>query len=306
MKRIRYGITLALTFFMLLAADIRGAGDVVVIDACALAFGLLCTDRLQWKTDKAHTVAVTALSAFAGAAIENFLPAPVYFKIIAAFAVCGLILIITDCKLMCAVSIGTAPVIFGYSGWTYPIAATAAAAVICVIWHIMIHAGIKEAPVRFRYLPDFEADTRMWLIMTAAAAIICVYPAWWKKLAYITPPLTTFFVEGCYRNLKGKRFRIWFVAAVAAVTGAMAEFLLSGILGIPMCISGTIAVGITLLEMRLMSMPFAPVCSVALVPFAAETDFILFAPMCAAGCAIVLAAAAFVRGMIIKREVRHG
>lgn len=298
MKKIRYIISLLIIFMMLLAADIGGGRSMVVLDAGMLVFGLLCTDRLPWKTDRLHAIILIAAAAFGGTAIQALMPGPVYFKILAAFAFAGILVVLTDCKFMSVFSVCLAPVMFGNSSVSYPVMATAVIFAVCIAWHVLVRIGAKEEAIKFRYLPDFERDMRIWLVMIIAMAVMAVYPAWWNKLAYIYPPIITIFTEGCYRDLKGKRLRILFVTVVSAVAGAMTEFFLSGIFGIPMCISAMIAVGITMLEMRLMSMPFAPICSVALVPFAVDVDFFEFPIMTAIGCTVILIVSAIINSRL--------
>lgn len=301
MKRKRYIIAYAIMLAMLIISDIFGR-KFIAAESAMLAFGLLCTDKIPWKTDKVRTLILTALAAAVGYAAQKYIPFPDYFKLLIAIGVTGIISILADCKLMSVYAVSAAPIIFGLTDLVYPIMITAMTAVICITWRIMVNTGMKEGSLRFRYLPDFESDMSLWTLMLVGMAVLALYPFYARELLILSPPILTVYAESCYRDLRGKRIRIIFVTAVAAVAGVLSEYFISGVLGMPRCVGASVALVLTVLEMNLMAMPFAPICAVALVPYLTDVDFFAFPIQTAVSTAAVLVMGGMIRGKAFHRR----
>lgn len=302
MKKIRYTLTLALISLMFFAAAMLKNNAVIFPELFALLIGLVCTDRLPWKTDNLHTVILVTISALAGYAISAYVPFPIYFKLLLGLAVPGIIIILSDCTLMPCAAVSLIPICTGITSPTYPIAAFAWTAAVLVIREYLIYKNNKEAAYKFHYTPDFGYDLKLWLKIMIFFAIVSaiatvVFSVFGKyipligkdeMLYLVSPPLAVLLVEGSYRNLYGRRMKIWFVITVSAVIGAMFKFIGTDLFGLPMFISGTIAAAAVLLEMRLMNIMFPPIAAAALMPFITGGDIFFYPPIVSLMSGIIL------------------
>lgn len=305
MKKIRYILTLAFIFVMFLAASILKNEAVIFPEMLALLIGCVCTDKLPWKTDNIHTFIMMTLSAVAGVAISAFVPFPLYIKALMGFVFPGLLIILTDCTMMPCLSACLLPIYMGENSIVYPVAVSTMTAGTIVIRQILINRGNKEASFKFHYTPDFLYDVVIWGRMLVIFAVLSAVPmvlfGFVKKyipinipidseiIFFLAPPLVVTFVEGYCRNLRGRRFKIWFVISVAAVTGALFRFVGVDLFGISPCVPAVLAAGITLLEMRLMNIMFPPAGAIALLPFIVEGNVFMYPPLVSLGCIVVLA-----------------
>lgn len=305
MKKIRYILTLAVVFAMFLSGAILKTDAVIFPEILAVLVGCVCTDRLPWKTDNIHTFILMTLSAFAGYAITAFVPFPLYFKVLIGFIVPGILIILSDCTMMPCISACLLPIYMGDASSVYPAAVSVMTALTLVMRQILINTGNKEAALRFHYTPDFMYDFGMWgrvlIIFAVLAAVpmllfdfvksyIPVFiPIDSEIIFFLAPPLVVTFVEGYFRDLYGKRFKIWFVISVAAATGALLRFIGVELLGFEPCIPAVLAAGIVLLEMNLMKILFPPVGAVALLPFIIKGNVFMYPPLVSLGCLTVLA-----------------
>ncbi|MDO5397422.1 MAG: hypothetical protein Q4G33_05780 [bacterium] len=305
MKKIRYTLTLAFIFVMFLAADLLKNEAVIFPEMLAILIGCVCTDKLPWKTDNIHTFIMMTISAAAGFAISAFVPFPLYIKVLIGFVFPGLLIILTDCTMMPCLSACLLPIYMGETSAAYPIAVSLMTAGAVTIRQILINCGNKEASFKFHYTPDFAYDlglwSRMFIIFAVLAAVPMVLFGFIKKyipidipidseiIFLLAPPLVVTFVEGYCRNMRGRRFRIWFVISVAAVTGALLRFIGVDLFGISQCVPAVIAAGITLLEMRLMNIMFPPAGAIALLPFITEGNVFMYPLLVSFGCIAVLA-----------------
>lgn len=304
MKKIRYILTLAFVFVMFLAAAVLKNEAVIFPEILAVLIGCVCTDKLPWKTDNIHTFIMMTISAAAGFAISVFMPFPLYVKVLIGFVFPGLLIILTDCTMMPCLSACLLPIYLEETSVLYPAAVSVMTAGVIVIRQLLINSGNKEASFKFHYTPDFVYDLGVWSKMFVIFAVLAAVPMVLFGLVqkyipnivqidseivfFLAPPLVVTFAEGFCRNLRGRRFRIWFVISVAAVTGALLRFIGVDLFGISPCVPAVLAAGVTLLEMRLMNIMFPPAGAVALLPFITEGNVFMYPPLVSLGCIVVL------------------
>lgn len=302
MKKIRYIFTLALILLMFISASVLQNNEVIFPELFALMIGLVCTDKLPWKTDNLHTIILITLSALAGYVISAYVPFPVYFKLLLGLAVPGIVIVLSDCSLMPCVSASLIPICTGVVSPTYPTAVFAWTAAALVIREYLIYSDNKKAAIKFHYTPDFGYDLRLWSKLFIIFALIALIPTVIFPLTegyipvvsademmfLISPPIVVLLVESGYRNLYGRRMRIWFVMTVCAVIGAMLKFLGVDLFGLPMFIPAIIAAAAALLEMRLMNIMFPPIAAASLMPFIMSGDIFFYPPAVSIMSAIVI------------------
>jgi len=172
--------------------------------------------------------------------------------------------------------------------------------VILIIRGHFINNGKLEETVKFRYLPDFESDLKLWGLIVVAYAILSALPLISGYMLFVAPPLAVTLAESSSKNLDGKRMKIWFVITVAAVIGALLRYSVVEMLGIPMWVAAVAAAALVLLEMRLMNMLFPPAGAVTLLAFIADGNVFLYPPMIAVGAAVILAVSAWVNNRMKK------
>lgn len=279
---------------MFLAAELSGIDAFIFPEMLALLIGMLCTDRVPWKTDNVHTVLMMTISALVGVAIVTMVPFPMYFQAVIGFIVIGLLMILANCSLMPCIAACLFPIYFKESSIFYPILVAVMVVFVVLIRGRFINKGKIEESVKFRYLPDFEEDLRLWGMIALAFILLSAIPLCTEYMFFIAPPVAVTLAEGSSKKLTGRRVKIWFVITVAAVIGVLSRYVLNDMLELPVFIAATAVTALVLLEMRLMNMMFPPAGAVAILAFLVEGNTFLYPPMICVGAAIVLAVSSFI------------
>jgi len=292
---------------MFLTASLTGENAVIFPEILALLIGLVCADRLPWKTDTIHTLLLMTLCAIAGCVIVRYVPFIMYFKALIGLSFAAVLITITDCMLMPCLSAVLLPIYLNDGSVLYPCAVFVMVGAVLLIRSLLIHSGMKEAAIKFHYTPNFEYDLKIWLKILIAFALMALTPMLLRDLPLeapidavrgipelifiIAPPLVVTMSEAFFRDMRGRRFRVWFIMTIAAVTGALMRFIGVELLDITPAVPAVIAAMITVLEMKLMNIYFPPAGAAVLLAFLVEGNVFLYPPMIAAGCLLVLIAA---------------
>ncbi len=294
----RYITAILFVTGMFLLSEITGSKVIIFPEMLAILVGILCADKVPWKTDTIHTVIMMSVSSFTGVLIAALLPFPVYVQALIGFIVTGLLLMLSDCSLMPCIAACLFPIYYGETSLLYPVMVILLTGIVLILRSGFIRKGYLEESVKFRYLPDFEIDLKMWGMVIAAFALLSAVPLFTGYLAFIAPPLVVTLVECSCKPLTGRRVKIWFVITVAAVTGVLMQTVLTDMLGMPTYVSAAAAAALTLLEMRLMNMMFPPAGAVMVLSFLAEGNIFLYPPMISVGAAVVIAVSAFINNTL--------
>ena len=273
---------------MFLTSSLTGRSEILFPEMLALLLGIVCTDKLPWKTDALHTVIMMTLCAAAGFAITRYVPFVLYAKVMIGFCFSGLLIVLSDCSLMPCISACLLPIYLGDASPVYPAAVFVMTTAAVVIRAILIKTGMKSKAPKFCYTPDFAYDLKNWAKMLVIFAVISAVPRWSGYALCIAPPLVVTFVESFCRNMYGRRFRIWFVVTIAAVIGALSRFVGVELFGLEPCIPAVIAAMLAVLEMKLMNVIFPPAGAVVLLAFLIDGNVFMYPPMIAIGTFAVL------------------
>lgn len=289
MKVIRCAVVAVAVTVMLLLAQITEKNIFVFPEMFALLIGMLCSDKTPWKTDGVHSVILMTVSAFFGVCIVSTIPFALYFQALIGLAAVGLVMILTDCSLMPCIAACLLPIYFKESSMLYPFYVAVMTFAVVRLRAAFVSKGIIEGDTRFRYLPDFEYDLKIWIRIILAFAVLGAVPLLTDYAMFLAPPVVVTLAEGSTKRLKSKRIKIWFVITVAAVIGSIARYISTDTVGIPMFACGFAAAVLSLLEMRLMNMMFPPAGAVVLLAFLAEGNIFLYPFGISIGTAAVLA-----------------
>lgn len=293
----RFGRYLAAIIFvtlMFLMAQLTAMDMLIFPEMLALLIGMLCSDKMPWKTDGVRSVIMMTLSAAIGVTIVNLSPFAMYFQALIGISAVALIIMLSDCTLMPCIAACLFAVYFEETSILYPCAVALMTFIVVRIRNFFINRGKLEASVKFRYLPDFEMDIKLWVLVILAYALISAIPLLSGFPLFIAPPLAVTLAESSAKDLSGKRVKIWFILTVASIIGVIARFGIVDILGFPEFVAAAVAAIFLLLELRLMNMVFPPAGAVTLLAFLVEGNTFGYPLMIAAGAAAVLAVSSFI------------
>lgn len=289
MRLMRCAVATVFVAVMFLLAQITGNDMFVFPEMFALLIGMVCADKMPWKTDGVHSVIMMTLSAIIGVCIVLAIPLPMYFQALIGLAAVGLLITLGDCSLMPCIAACLFPIYFKESSLMYPTVVAVMTFFVVRIRAFFVSKGAIESNTKFRYLPDFEFDLKVWLGIVLIFAVLAIIPMFTGYVLFLAPPVAVTLAEGSAKQLKGKRVKIWFVITVAAVIGSLARYVTTDVPGIPMFVAGFAAAVTVLIEMRLMNMMFPPAGAVVLLAFLADGNVFLYPPMISIGTAAVLA-----------------
>lgn len=293
----RFGRYLAAIIFvtlMFLMAQLTAMDMLIFPEMLALLIGMLCSDKMPWKTDGVRSVIMMTLSAAIGVTIVNLSPFAMYFQALIGISAVALIIMLSDCTLMPCIAACLFAVYFKETSILYPCAVALMTFIVVRIRNFFINRGKLEASVKFRYLPDFEMDIKLWVLVIIAYALISAIPLLSGFPLFIAPPLAVTLAESSAKDLSGKRVKIWFILTVASIIGVIARFGIVDILGFPEFVAAAVAAIFLLLELRLMNMVFPPAGAVTLLAFLVDGNTFGYPLMIAAGAAAVLAVSSFI------------
>lgn len=289
MRVMRCAVAAAFAAVMFLLAQITGNDIFIFPEMFALLIGMVCADKIPWKTDGVHSVILMTISAIIGVCIVSLVLLPMYFQALIGLAAVGLVMILTDCSLMPCIAACLFPIYFKENSVIYLLFVTVMTFAVVRIRAFFVNRGAIESDTKFRYLPDFEFDLKVWLGIILIFAVLAPIPMFTGYALFLAPPVAVTLAEGSTKQLKGKRVKIWFVITVAAVIGSLARYAAGDILQIPMFVAGFAAAITVLVEMRLMNLMFPPAGAVAILAFLADGNVFLYPPIISIGTAAVLA-----------------
>lgn len=291
---IRAAVCAGLAAAMVGAAEILGEKEIIFPEITALTVGAVAAPKHSWRVSRARMILLIAVCSVMGILIVRFSPFPKAVGLIAAYAVCQVVYLLSGTSFAPLISAAALPVLMGTETIIYPISAVSMTALTCLAQYVLERAGICQ-PEEFRPMP--KADVFMWrsaAARTAVAAALAIPLIHFGVQFCIAPPLLVAFTEFSNPQSKARNKPVKTVLIIfgCALAGALFRLLLCSYGGFPLTLAAVLSVIAALALMRAAGQFIPPAGALGVLPMIIPEETLWVYPVeILAGAAAFMAAA---------------
>lgn len=293
-------LTVALVVLMAGASELLHEPEIVFPEITAMAIGAWLAPKTVWRTNRLRLFAMTSLCAVCGVLIVRYCQVPLFFQLLLAFVFSQALLLASGTGFAPMTSAIVLPVLLGTSSWVYPVSAVVMTGCIVVLQVWLERRGEREpqefTPVRPSLQTTFLRVSPFYKrILVAAALFLLSALSGWRFIA--APPLIVAFIELSNPASKARTNPVKTVLFVILCTlsGSVARFVFCVLLGLPLTAAVFVVAVLLVIGIYKTRFFFPPAGAMAVLPFLAPEQTLLYLPVqAAAGMVLLMGAALFV------------
>lgn len=190
---IKFIVTLLIITFMVGISETLNDREIIFPEIAAIAVGAFIAPTFAWNTNYKRIFVLICISAVIGVLIVKFLPIPIAFQAVIAFALAQMIFINSGTSFAPMISAMVLPILLQTSSIVYIISAISLTLLILIIRFILEKSGISEtisfktAPLaNKKHLPiklnsyiiwrnNFNSCNLLWSSIRCCSAVSCCF-----------------------------------------------------------------------------------------------------------------------------------
>lgn len=291
-KIIRYIATILIITFMVGISEILNEREIIFPEIAAIAVGAFIAPKFAWNTNYKRIFILICLSAVIGVMIVKFIPIPIAFQAVIAFALSQIIFINSGTSFAPMISAMVLPVLLQTKSPVYIASAIAFTLLILVIRFIFEKTGISE-PVSFKPAPLAKRNTYVVSLMRVIFGGLILAAAIYAAHQFVAaPPFLVAFTEMSKPNSKAVKtpFKVFAIMSVCGITGAAIRYIFTVKLSVlPLALSALLTIIIVLFIMDKAKTFIPPAGAIAILAMLIPADRVLYYPLeCIAGAFLVV------------------
>jgi len=277
---ILYGMILLIVAVMVGAAEILQENEIIFPEITAIAVGALMAPKLAWRTNRIRILLLIMICAVLGVGIVLFLPAPLWVKIAAAYAVSEVIFLCSGTSFAPMISAIVLPVLLGTESPVYLAAAFFLTLLILICHAALEKTGIKP-PVEFTPVRASRQDWLDALVRLALVAPIAFIALRLDMRFVIAPPLLVAFTEFSRRDSGARKRPVTVVAAITlcACAGAACRLGIHLKLGLPLTLAALAAAALMIVILSALKAYVPPAGALCILPMLIPAERVVTYPL---------------------------
>ncbi|WP_050638417.1 hypothetical protein [Candidatus Stoquefichus sp. SB1] len=289
-----YILTFLMVCLMVGCSLLLNEPEIIFPEITALTIGAWLAPKQVWKTSSLKLVILIMIYAIIGVCLVRYLHMSLTFKVMLAFLLCNLGLIISHTTFAPLISACILPILMHTESWIYPISATIMAFMIVVIQNFLQKKGdchpYHYEPVQFDYRHEFTLFIKRFIIISILGFLAIRL----NNRLLIAPPLIVAFFElsGNHKKLRSHSLKLYTFTVFMAFIGAYLRYYLTvqnhfSIIWVVMLSTFILLCCIYYFEIF-----FPPVGAITILPMIIQPDLLLVYPiLIASGFALLIIAA---------------
>ena len=277
---ILYGMILLIVAVMVGAAEILQENEIIFPEITAIAVGALMAPKLAWRTNRIRILILIMICAVLGVGIVLFLPAPLWVKIAAAYAVSEVIFLCSGTSFAPMISAIVLPVLLGTESPVYLAAAFFLTLLILICHAALEKTGIKP-PVEFTPVRASRQDWLDALVRLVLVALIALIALRLDARFVIAPPLLVAFTEFSNRDSGARKRPVTVVAAITlcACAGAACRLGIHLKLGLPLTLAALVAAALMIVILSALKAYVPPAGALCILPMLIPAERVATYPL---------------------------
>jgi len=275
-----YGMILLIVAVMVGAAELLRENEIIFPEITAIAVGALMAPKLAWRTNRIRILILIMICAVLGVGIVLFLPAPLWVKISAAYAVSEAIYLCSGTSFAPMISAIVLPVLLSTESVVY-LAAAFLLTLLILGCHVLLEkAGIKPAP-EFTPIRASRQDWLDALVRLALVAPIAFIVLRLDMRFVIAPPLLVAFTEFSRRDSGARKRPVTVVAAITlcACAGAACRLGIHLKLGLPLTLAALVAAALMIAILSALKAYVPPAGALCILPMLIPAERVVTYPL---------------------------
>ncbi|MBQ2473075.1 MAG: hypothetical protein II512_02230 [Lachnospira sp.] len=278
---VNYILAVLVITFMVFLSELLGEKEIIFPELAALSVGSLVLAALPWVVDGKRMILYISLSAVCGVLIVLFLPGPLYFQMIVAYALSQVIFLLSRTTMAPMISAIVLPVMLQTRGYVYILAAISLTSLIVFIRWIVVKKGLKLNVV-YKPADSLNKDNivlALERIIVVSLLMLIFIP---KDLKFmLAPPLLVAFTEFTRKGNKALKAPVKAVLLITlcATTGMVFRFILTVKAGLPLTLVAALVASVTFLIMIFMKMYLPPAAAMGVLALLIPEEKLLVYPL---------------------------
>ncbi|MCV9930271.1 hypothetical protein OIU83_21615 [Flavobacterium sp. LS1R49] len=268
LKLIRYLLALIIICLMAGVSEWLGEKEILFPEMAALVLGLWVVDKKIWTVGRPMLVVLMTVCAVFGILIVRYSPFPLLVNIGISFVFTSLCLSITRTTLIPITSAAMLPVLMGTHSFVYPVSVFIMSILVVFGQWLLVKNKLRQIITLNTKKGHYVHNPKHWIKLLFWLLAIAAIPVYFGKVYFIVPPLVVMFIEfsSSSAGFRNRPIQIYFIMIISAVLGALFQYYLHIVLGLPLVFTVLILFVCLFIFFEIAGKPFAPACAIALVP----------------------------------------
>ncbi len=266
---------------MVFLAEFLGEKEIIFPEVAALSVGCFLTPALVWKTSYIRMFLCISLCALLGILIVIFVPFPLWWQFVIAFAIGQLVLYFSRTSFAPMISAIALPVLIQTRSFVYVAAAIGLTLLVCVLRFSLEKTHLKEEN-DFEPLPpnanEFLKTNAFRIISVALLSFFCIK---FDMRFCVAPPLLVAFTELTNKSSKSikRAFSVIATVSLCAVCGSASRILLNFLPYFPLTAAAFLACVCAQIIVKIFKLPFPPAAAMSILALLIPESAVKFYPM---------------------------
>ena len=284
-----YILTFIMVCLMVGVSQWLNEPEIIFPEITALTIGSWLAPKQVWKTSPIKLILLILIYAILGVLMVRYIDIFLELKIIVAFTICSVGLLISKTTFAPLISACILPILMGTESWIYPIAATFMTIII-----VIVQKFLQDYEYSYQYQPvEFDYHHELWLFLKRLLVVIglAVVATRLEIRLLIAPPLIVAFFElsGNHKKLRSQAPRLYGLTIFIAFISAYARYFFTLQYQIPLIITVALITLILLLIIYSLKIFFPPIGAIAILPMILSPDLLIIYPfLIAMGFALLI------------------
>ncbi len=286
-----YILTFMMVCLMVGISQCFNEPEIIFPEITALTIGSWLAPKQVWKTSPIKLILLILIYAIIGILMVKYINILLELKIIIAFTLCSMGLLISKTTFAPLISACILPILMGTESWIYPMSATFMTIIIVIVQKYLQDYGYSHT---YQYQPvEFDYHHELWLFLKRLLVVtgLAVVATRLDIRLFIAPPLIVAFFElsANHKKLRSQAPCLYGLTIFIAFISAYARYFLTLQYQIPLLITVALVTFILLLIIYSFKIFFPPIGAIAILPMILSPDLLLIYPfLIAIGFALLI------------------
>lgn len=266
---------------MVFASEFFGEREIIFPEIVALSIGCFLTPNLSWNTNYFRMFAFIMICAVLGVLIVVFLPIPILFQFIIAFALGQIILFASKTGFAPMISAISLPVLIQTKSPIYLISALSFTLLLILFRLLLEKFNLKQ---KRDFIPNqinkssIKEFSLGFAFRTILVLIFSFFALKYDFRFMVAPPLLVAFTELTNKNNKiiNKKVQATILIILCSLFGAFCRYFISMEFGLPLTISAFSTSVLIIILLKLFKIYFPPAGAMSILAMLIPENYVVF------------------------------